>query len=444
MTALTEELKGVRDEILDLVQEFQKKNDERLDAVEKDVETRVGDGLVNEVTETINEKLGERMDDFQKLYEELDNRVAEASRQATMLARLHKGGDVKMPLDEMAAKFSRVLSRERNSEIVMSIDQMEAYCKAQEQYWRFGDKDIRIANELSVGSDPDGGYWVTPDTSGRIVELIYESSPMRQVANIETVGTDALEGDLDLDEAGSGWVGEREARPETTTPGIGEYRIPVHEQYAMPITTQKVLDDADRDIEGWLNGKVSSKLTRTENAAFTNGTGQKQPRGFLTYGAGTPTATAWNVIQQVKTGKAGAFADTDPGDALIDVLMALKVGYLANARWMMRRLTFAEVRKLKDGQGNYLFAVSFNESGLGLNLLGYPITLGEDMPAIGAGALAIAVADWGEAYTIVDRMGIRILRDPFTTKGKVKFYTTKRVGGDVTNFEAIKLLDFSA
>lgn len=296
---------------------------------------------------------------------------------------------------------------------------------------------------LAAGSDPDGGFAVTPDMSGRIAALVRETSPMRQVANVITIGTDALEGVNDLNEATSGWVGETEARGETTAPKIGEYRIPVHEQYAEPRATQKLLDDAMFNVEEWLAGKIAERLARMENDAFVNGNGVRKPRGFLTYAAGTPSASAFNVIEQIASGGAGAFASADPGDALINLVYALKSAYREKAVFMMKRSTLAAVRKLKDGDDNYLWQPDFQLK-QGGSLLGFDVVEAEDMPAIAANSLSIAFGDFNAGYQIVDRQGVRILRDNFTAKPYVKFYTTKRVGGDVVNFEAIKLMKFSA
>jgi HK97 family phage major capsid protein len=295
---------------------------------------------------------------------------------------------------------------------------------------------------LSVGSDPDGGFAVHPDMSGRIAQLVLETSPMRQVANVVTIGTDALEGVNDLNDASSGWVGETETRTETTAPKLGEWRIPVNEQYAEPRATQKLLDDAAFDIEGYLAAKIADRLTRMENTAFISGNGVRKPRGILTYPAGVPSASTFSVIEQVPTGAAGAFASSNPGDALINLVYSLKAVYREDACFMMKRATLAEVRKLKDGNQNYLWQPDF-QSKEGGTLLGFKVVEAEDMPAIGANSLSIAFGNFRQAYQIVDRQGIRILRDAYTAKPYVKFYTTKRVGGDVVNFEAIKLLKFA-
>jgi len=327
----------------------------------------------------------------------------------------------------------------------LGIDAYRQYKGAFRSYLRKNNAGSGVdeIKALSVGSDPDGGYTVTPDMSGRIAALVRETSPMRQVANVITIGTDALEGIHDTGEATSGWVGETEARTETAAPKIGEYRIPVHEQYAEPRATQKLLDDSLFNIEEWLSLKIAERLSRMENESFIHGNGVKKPRGFLTYATGTPGASGFNVIEQLPSGGAGGFAAEDPGDALINLVYALKSAYREKAVFMMKRSTLAEMRKLKDGSDNYLWQPDFQMQ-QGGTLLGFNVVEAEDMPAIGADSLSIAFGDFNAGYQIVDRQGIRILRDSFTAKPYVKFYTTKRVGGDVVNFEAIKLMKFSA
>ncbi len=291
------------------------------------------------------------------------------------------------------------------------------------------------AKALTVGSDPDGGYWVTPEVSARIVEKLFESSPMRELATVETTTSSSWEYLPDTDEPGSGWVGETQARPETTSPEIKKGEIVVHELYAEPRATQKILDDAGVNVEAWLGRKVGGKFGRDEATAFVSGNGVGLPRGILTY----PAGTAWAQIEQVNSGS----ASTLTGDGLIDLETALKAPYRARAVWLMNRTTQAVVRKFKDGQNQYLWQPGLAQ-GVPPTLLGYPVRLADDMPVVAADALAVAFGDFREAYTIVDRLGIRILRDAFTAKPFVKFYTTKRVGGDVVNFEAIKIQKVAA
>lgn len=300
-----------------------------------------------------------------------------------------------------------------------------------------------LVKAMSVGSDADGGYLVPPDTTGRIMTRVYETTPMRQYATVVSIGTDRLEGLNDLGESGSGWVGETAARPETTTPQLGKYEIPVHELYAEPRISQKMIDDSIVDIESWLANKVSDKFAREENAAFVSGSGVQQPRGAWTYPT-VATADAnrsWGSFQHVNTGLSAGFASSAPADILLDVIYALKVAYRANARWMMSRATLGAVRKIKDGTGQYIWAPGL-VAGSPSSLLGFPVAEGENVPAIAANSLAMAFGDFAAAYTIVDRAGIRILRDPYITKPWIKFYTTKRTGGGAVDFDALKFVRF--
>ena len=365
------------------------------------------------------------------------NRMSEIE---TALCRTPRD-EIKSSDAALAKKFA--IERKQHFQGELDVQTYRQYKSAFENYLRRNNAGADETKALAVGSDPDGGFAVPADMSGRITELVRETSPIRQVANVVTISTDALEGVNDLNEATSGWIGETDDRSETTAPKLGAWRIPVHEQYAEPRATQKLLDDAMFDVEEYLAGKIADRFSRMENAAFISGNGVKQPRGILTYPAGTPNATTFNVIEQLPTGGAGAFASSNPGDALINLVYSLKSVYRENAVFMMRRATLAEVRKLKDGHGNYLWQPDY-QTQQGGKLLGFNVVEAEDMPAIGAGSLSIAFGDFNAGYQIVDRQGVRILRDAFTAKPYVKFYTTKRVGGDVVNFEAIKLLKFSA
>ena len=287
---------------------------------------------------------------------------------------------------------------------------------------------------LSVDRDPGGGYWVRPEVSNRIVSKVFETSPIRQFAMVENIGSDSLEILADEDEAASGWVAEQESRAQTDTPEIGKRVIHAHELYAKPRATQKLLDDAGFDVEAWLGRKVAEKFARDEATAFVAGTGVGQPRGFTTYDAGT----AVGQIEQIASGA----TSTLTADGIFDLVYSLKSPYLVNSRFMAARLTIRDIRKLKDGDGRYLWEPIF-KVGQPATLVGYPIHQADDMPAVSAGNEAIAFGDFRTAYTIVDRKGVRVLRDPYTAKPYVVFYTTRRVGGDVVNFEAIKLQTIS-
>lgn len=291
---------------------------------------------------------------------------------------------------------------------------------------------------LSVDRDTGGGYWVRPEMSARIVKIIFETSPIRQFAAVEQISSDSLELIADENQVAFGWVAEQGTRAESATPDIAKRVIHAHEMYSEPRATQKLLDDAGFNVEAWLATKIADRFARAEATAFVTGTGVGQPRGFTTY----PTGTSTGQVEQIASGN----ATTLTADGLLDLLYSLKSPYLRNARWMAARLTIRDIRKLKDGQGDYLWQGPTESIQLGqpLNILGYPIHQADDMAAVGAGNEPIAFGDFRAAYTIVDRKGIRTLRDPYTAKPFVKFYTTKRVGGDVVNFEAIKLQTVSA
>lgn len=429
------------DEVKGLFEDFKKTNDQRL----KEIENKGNaDPLLEKKVDGINASITTLMDSIKKDNEEAQNRTDDLELRMNGMA-LNGGGNGAKDMQAEAQKFYNMVNQRPVLPGEVDVQAYKDYKPAFNAYLRKGEKAIPrdFQNALSVGSDPDGGYWVTPDTSGRIATLIYESSPMRQVANVVTIGTDALEGPKDLGEdASGGWVGETSSRGDTNTAQVGTWRIPVYEQFSQPKMTQKLLDDSFFNVENWLAEKVSSKLSRVENTAFITGDGVNKPRGLLTYSSGVPSASAWDVIEQVNSGASGAFAGSNPGDKLIDLVFKLKTAYRQGASWMMSRTTLAEARKLKDGQGNYMWQPNFGETA-GSNLLGFSIVEAEDMPALASNSLSIVFGNMNVAYQIVDRMGIRILRDPFTDKPNIKFYTTKRTGGDMVNFEAIKIMKFA-
>lgn len=411
-------------------EEFKKANDERLAQIEKK-------GVADPVTDA---KIAKIEADLEKAQKIADEAVLASKRQSRVVTDEH--GNV-LDLDRKAQEWATMNARRRGAVVgSFGAADMDAYKAAFDTFIRKGEEvmgpDERKA--LSVGTDPDGGYVVNPDLSGRIVMKVFETSPMRAYASIQVISTDALEGLYDLNEASSGWVGETESRSETNTPQIGKWRIPAHELYAKPKATQKLLDDASINMEAWLASKVAEKFARDEAAAFVTGNGINKPRGFLTYTAGT---TLPGTIEQFPTGASAALASApDGGDALINALYGLKQQYRANATWFMNRATTKLVRKAKDSDGAYLWSPGI-QAGQPATLLGYPVAAFEDMPDPAASSLSIAVGDMREAYQIVDRLGIRTLRDPYSAKPYVEFYTTKRVGGDVVNFEAIKLIRFN-
>ncbi len=299
--------------------------------------------------------------------------------------------------------------------------------------------------EMSVIADQQGGYMVPTEIADRIVTRQQDATPMRQLAAVMTISSEAVEMLRDTNEAEAQWVSELGTRSDTDQGAIGRIRIPVHELYAQPKATQKLLDDARLNVEEWLSAKVANKFAARENTAFVSGDGIGQPRGFLSYAtaATSDSSRSWGVLEHVATGASGAFATSNGADTLITLMNKLRAGYLPKASWLMPRSVVDAVRKFKEtGTGAYLWQPGL-EARMPATILGYPIALAEDMPAMAADSLSVAFGNFEEGYTIVDRVGLRILRDPYTAAPFVKFRCSKRVGGDVVNFEAIKVLKFA-
>ena len=389
-----EQLKSKIEELATAHREFVRKNDQRLVEIEK--KGRQDPLLAQQV-----DRISREVQDLTQVKSDLERIETQLNRPGFEFAQSDK-------YDPEAEKRKlAVLVYLRKGEAAMSPEERKV---------------------LSVDSDPDGGYWVTPQMSAQVISKVFETSPMRNVATVETISSDALEIPDDVDEADAGWTSERGVRTETNTPQTGVRRIPVHELYAMPKATQTLLDDAKIDVESWLARKVADKLSRLENASFINGTGSGQARGLLTYPAGT---TNPGQVQQINSES----ASTLTADGLRSLFYTLKSSYINNARWLMSRATLEVISKLKDTSNQYLWEPSL-QAGEPQTLLGHGIERMEDMPAVAANSLSIAFGDFRQAYSIVDRMGLRVLRDPFSAKPFVLFYTTKRIGGDVTNFEA--------
>jgi HK97 family phage major capsid protein len=287
-----------------------------------------------------------------------------------------------------------------------------------------------VEKALSIGSDPAAGYLVPTEMSSQILRIIYESTPIAEMATTINITGPALSFPVDDAEADAGWVGETQARPPTSEPTVGEQSVSVHELYANVYASQVLLEDAGMDIESWLAQKVGEKFARKEATAFITGDGVKKPRGLLSY----PHGTTRGYIEQIPTGS----ATTVTADAIVKMPFMLKSAYTANATWLMSRHTLAQIALLKDANNQYLWRMGL-ENGRPSMLVGYPVRTGEDMPQIAAGALVYAFGDFRRAYTIVRRLGVSMLRDPYTGTPFVRFYFRQRVGGDVVNFEAVKL-----
>lgn len=300
---------------------------------------------------------------------------------------------------------------------------------------------------LQVGVQPDGGYLVPADTTGRIVTRVFETSPIRQIAAVQGISGTELKGLVDRDQAGAiQWGSETTASTESTTPQIGEWLIPVHEGRVEPKATQQILEDASIDIEAWLSRKVADRIARGENDSFVNGTGVGRPRGFCTYttAATADASRAWGQMEHIATANNGDFPSSSAADVLFDLIGAFNPRYLANARFVTRREVITKIRKFKGATtGDYLWQPGL-QAGAPDRILGYPITIAMDMPALATGSLSLAFGDFMEGYQIVDRIGLTTLRDPYTAKPYVKFYTRVRIGGAVIDFDAIKFIKFGS
>lgn len=423
------EIKTLLEEQAKTFEAFKSANDE----MEKQLkDLKAADTVTAEKVEKINKALDDVADKIKsatKANEDLELKMGRLS-----IASEGDKDEVKA-----AADFGLLIRRQ------VSVDEFRAYKTGFNAYMRRSEQGLSAEDlkALSVGSDPAGGYLVRPDISGRIVQKIYESSPIRQLAFVQTIGTDALEGIIDNGEADAAWVGETGTRAETTTPTLGKWQIEANELYAYPKATMKLLEDASVDMEAWLASKVGDKFGRKEATAFISGTGINQPKGILSYtNVTTADATrAWGQLQYIATGVSGDFAASNKADKILDLIYSLKTAYRTGASFLMSRATAGAVRKIKDGQGNYLWQPSA-QAGQPAQLFNFPVAEGEDMPAIAADSMSIVFGNFREAYTIVDRLGISVIRDNVTTPGFVKFATRRRVGGGMTNFEALKLLKF--
>ncbi len=310
---------------------------------------------------------------------------------------------------------------------------LDNYRRAFEKFARCQESMITPEDrkDLSVGIDPDGGYTVTPAMSSRIIQKLYETDPIRQLASVESITGERIEMLVDINQADCGWETETVTGAKTNTARLEKKAIHVGTMYARPRATQQILEDSGINIESWLSNKIAQRLARTEAAAFVTGDGVGKPRGFLTYGNGTTYGT----IEQVAMGAAANLT----ADGFVRIKYHLLDGSLgAMTAWLMNRTTVMAAMLLKNGMGDYIWKQGIQNDAQS-NILGIPVRMSTTMPVVAANALSVALADWSETYMIVDRLGISVQRDPFTVKPFVEFYTRKRVGGDVVNFDTIKI-----
>lgn len=404
------------------------------------------------VPETVTAAFDEFMEAFEAFKDVNDRRLGEIEQKLSAdvvtrdkMDRINRTMDEqKKVLDQMLLKKARpALGSGQGCELSPEAEEHKA---AFDAYVRRGDEaGLREleAKAFSATTGADGGYLVPPETDNEIGRRVSVVSPMRALSTVRTVSTSVLKKPFATAGLSTGWVAETAARPQTNTPQLAELSFPTMELYAMPAATQALLDDAAVDIEAWIAGEVDIVFAEQEGDAFIRGDGVNKPKGFLTYTAVAENTWTWGNLGYVATGAAGAWKTTGPSDTLVDVIYALKAGHHQNGTFMMNRKTQADVRKFKDADGNYLWRPPAS-AGQPASLMGFPIAEAEEMPDVGANALAVAFGDFRAGYLVVDRAGVRILRDPYSAKPYVLFYTTKRVGGGVQNFEAIKLVKFAA
>ena len=301
--------------------------------------------------------------------------------------------------------------------------------------------NLNEVKAAATKTDGEGGFLAPVEWDRSISGRLKQISAIRQHANVQVISGAGFKKVFSDRNTGSGWVGETAARPATATPGLTSVDFPLGELYANPAASQGLIDDAEVDIEAWLVGEVEAEFARQEGIAFLSGDGVNKPHGILTYVTGGSAAARhpFGAIEAIKSGDAAKLT----GDGLLDLIYALPEEFEANAQLFLNRTTAGAARKLKDGQGNYLWQPAFGD-GQPSTIAGVPINHLPGMPVVGAGAIAALYGDMRMAYTVVDRIGTRVLRDPYTNKPFVHFYTTKRVGGGATNTEAMKALKISA
>ncbi len=388
------ELKTAMQDLLYTFERFKEANDERLSSLEQRGAT---DPLLSDKVDRLNMVVDEQKS-------ALDRMTAIASRPALDTAAA-------TPVSEAKQAF-------------------DAYVRA----------GVMTAPEAKsiAASDSDGGIIAPEETAEMIDSGLRTISPMRQIATVRQISGNTYRKPFSTSPYGSGWVGETGGRTETSTPSLQALDFPAMELYAMPATTQVLLDDAIVDVGQWIADEVQTEFAAQESKAFVSGDGVNKPSGILSYTTAPNASRSFDELGTIAS--AGASVS---GDDLIDLVYTLEQAYRANGRFIMSRQTAAAVRKLKDTDGNYLWAPGL-AAGQPSTLMGYPVTESEDMPAVSNGLTPIAFGDFTRGYLIVDRAGIQVLRDPFSAKPYVLFYTTKRVGGGVQDFNAIKFLEMSA
>lgn len=417
------EIKQLFEEKQKAFHEYKEANDERIAKLEK----QEGVAEVEQKLARINKELDERD-------ERIEKQFAELKRFGTAQNGQEQEAEVK-------SAFNKLLRS--GSSARMTESEVEALAKKQAEMSNGRVSASEFKSAMIAGSDPDGGYFVLPDLDKSIMKLAQEEIAMMDLAQVVTTSSSVYNKRVRISGSGYTWEGE-ETHPETTeTPKYSVLAFPVHTIAANPSISQELLQDADVNVEAELMEAMNADFVEGIGDALINGNDNRRPRGLLSYPTVMEANWKWGSLAYTKTGAAAGFAAENAGDALINTLYSLKTPYLGNATWLMNRSTLAEIRKMKDGQGNYLWQPSF-QIGQPDTLLGYGLRLDSKMPNLGAGATPIAFGDFRRGYLVVRRSGMTLIRDQYTQKPYVVFSTRMRLGGGVQNFEAIKLLKCAA
>ncbi len=414
------------------------------EALTEDIEIKSGGGAGEDVAAAFDEFM-RAFEAFKDTNDErlslIEKRVSADVLTTEKLDRINSAIDEhKAMVDELVLKSARP----QLSAAALRSPSVHQHKAAFDAYMRHGEaQGLHVLEEkaLSVGSGPDGGYLVPAETEAAVIRGVKEISPIRAIAGNRVVSASVFKKPFAITGPATGWVAETATRPETNSPTLAELSFPTMELYAMPSATQTLLDDSAVNIDEWLAEEIRIAFAQQEGTAFVSGNGTNRPKGFLDYTKVANGSWSWGNVGYVATGTDGAFDATDPSDDLITLIYALKSEYRANAHWVMNRATQAAIRKFKDGDGNYIWQPA-ERADLAPTLMGYPIAESEDMPNIASNSYSLAFGDFQRGYLVVDRAGIRVLRDPYSAKPYVLFYTTKRVGGGVQDFDAIKLMKF--
>lgn len=419
------EVKNTIDEIHSAFDAFKKKNDERLEQIEKR-------GSEDTVTRDAVEKVNAEITDLKSKLDDMTKRMSRPGAGGG-------SGEETLPEAKDHQKAFNLFLRQPDNDVA------KRQLQDAEEKWRKAKMQADGVKAVDTTSDTSGGYAVPELISRRIERELSEISPLRNLVDVQQAGSKDFKILVDTRGLTYGWVGETDTRTETNTPGLQEVAPTFGMIYAYPKATEESLDDMFFNVENWLASSIVEGFSEGEENAIVNGNGTKKPTGFLN---GTPTlevdgVRAFGTLQYYRSGAAASFAGTDPVDPIISMVYGLKKGYRRNATFLMNKLTAGEVRKFKDGDGNYLWQPTIT-AGQPDSFLGYSVNESEEMPDVAADAFPIAFGDFKAGYVLADLVGFRLTRDEITTPGYVKWYARRRLGGKVKKSEAIKLLKIEA